>query len=233
MLDAIMFDLDGTLLPMVYEEFMHGYLGLLSNAVAKYGYTKERLLGSMWKGVGAMIANDGSRTNKEVFWDVFFGLLGSDSYGDIPKFDEFYSNDFHKAKQYTKPTVLAKTAVDIAKTKANKVVLATNPFFPRVAVASRLEWCGLKESDFDYITDYENSSFCKPNPKYFEQMAEKLSIDLSNSLMVGNNMQEDIAASAAASMKTYLITDCLIDDGEGVDTPSGSFEDFLNFLKNL
>ena len=233
MLDAIMFDLDGTLLPMDYDTFSKGYLSLLSETVAKYGYTKESLLGAMWKGVGAMVRNDGSYSNKDVFWKVFAGILGEHVYKDIPKFDEFYSNEFHNAKVYTAPTTLARELVDLAKTNAHKVVLATHPLFPRVAVNARLEWCGLSESDFDHVTDYDNSSFCKPNPKYFTQICEKLGIESSRCLMIGNNMQEDIAASAAAGMSTYLITDCLITDGADIETPEGSFLECISYLKSL
>jgi FMN phosphatase YigB (HAD superfamily) len=148
MLDAILFDLDGTLLPMDYDVFTKGYLDLLSDAVSPYGYKKEQLLGAMWKGVGAMVKNNGAETNKDVFWRVFFGLLGEDSYNDIPKFDEFYTKGFHGAKVFTQPNGRAKELLEAARAKAKKVVLATNPFFPRVAVQARLEWCGLSDVDF-------------------------------------------------------------------------------------
>ena len=233
MLDAILFDLDGTLLPMDYEEFTKGYLDLLSDAVAPYGYKKDALLGAMWKGVAAMLKNNGSELNKEVFWRVFFGLLGENSYDDIPVFDEFYTKGFHDAKAFTQPNGLAKELVMAAREKAGKVILATNPFFPRVAVKARLEWCGLSESNFDHITEYENSSFCKPNPKYYIEICEKLGISSNNCMMIGNNMQEDIVASKAVGMSTYLITDCLIDNGEKTETPQGTFEECIEFLKKL
>jgi hypothetical protein len=50
-------------------------------------------------------------------------------------------------------------------------------------------------------------------------------------MMIGNNMQEDIVASRAVSMNTYLITDCLIDNGEKAETPNGSFKECIEFLK--
>ncbi len=233
MLDAILFDLDGTLLPMDYDEFTKGYLGLLSKAMEPHGYKKDALLGAMWKGVGAMVRNDGTATNKDVFWKVFFGLLGENSYNDIPKFDEFYTKEFHNAKDYTQPNGRARELVYAARAKAKKVVLATNPFFPRVAVNARLEWCGLGEDDFDYITEYENSSYCKPNPKYYAEICEKLGIAPEKCMMIGNNMQEDIAAAKALGMQTYLITDCLIDEGEKTDTVMGSFEDCINYVNAL
>jgi HAD superfamily hydrolase (TIGR01549 family) len=188
----------------------------------------------MWKGVAAMMKNDGSELNKDVFWRVFFGLLGENSYNDIPIFDEFYTKGFHNAKAFTQPNGLAKELVMTARKKAGKVILATNPFFPRVAVKARLEWCGLSESDFDYITEYENSSFCKPNPDYFCQIAEKLGVDPKNCLMIGNNAQEDAEASMAAGMTAYLVTDCLINEKESMpDCMTGTLAECVRYLKSL
>ena len=233
MLDAILFDLDGTLLPMDYEEFTRGYLGLLSKAMEPYGYKQELLLGAMWKGVGAMVRNDGKITNKEIFWDIFFGMLGENSYDDIPRFDEFYTKEFHKAKIFTQPNGRAKELIEAARTKAKRIVLATNPFFPRVAVEARLLWCGLSADDFDYITEYENSSFCKPNTKYYTEICQKLGLKESDCLMIGNNMQEDIVPAKNLGMSTYLITDCLIDNGEYTETEKGTFDECIDFVKAI
>ena len=233
MLDAIYFDLDGTLLPMDYDEFTKGYLSLLSEAVEPYGYKKDILIGAMWKGVGAMVKNNGTATNKDVFWKVFSTLVGEHAYSDIPKFDDFYTKGFHNAKVFTQPNGRAKELVDAARAKAKNVVLATNPLFPKVAVTSRLEWCGLCEADFDYITTYENSSYCKPNPKYYAEICEKLAADPCRCMMIGNNMQEDIVASKAIGLSTYLITDCLIDSGEQAETEKGSFAQCIDYLKSI
>ena len=100
MLDAILFDLDGTLLPMDNDEFTKGYLSLLARAVAPYGYAADTMIPAMWQGVAAMVKNDGTRRNCEVFWQIFSDLLSRDVTADIPHFDAFYSDGFHKAKAY-------------------------------------------------------------------------------------------------------------------------------------
>ena len=61
--DGIFFDLDGTLLPMDNDAFTKGYLGLLAVAVTPYGFEPKSMISAMWKGVAAMVKNDGSRTN--------------------------------------------------------------------------------------------------------------------------------------------------------------------------
>ena len=231
--DGIFFDLDGTLLPMDNDAFTKGYLGLLAAAVAPYGFEPKSMLSAMWKGVGAMVKNDGSRTNDKVFWDVFAGLLGEFTYDHIADFDAFYKDGFHKAISFTAPTALAPKAVALARKKAKKVVLATNPFFPRVAVCARLSWAGLAEGDFDLITDYENSSFCKPNPAYYLDICKKMDVDPTRCLMIGNNAEEDIKAAQTAGLSTFLLTDCLIAEGELPDTPKGSFPELIEFLTAL
>ena len=120
--------------------------------------------------------------------------------------------------------------VALAKKAAKHVVLATNPIFPRVAVESRLEWSGVSADSFALITDYENSSFCKPNPAYFTEILTKLGVDAQNCLMIGNNADEDIAAAQAAGLSTFLLTDCLIASGEIPKTEQGSFGELIAYL---
>lgn len=231
---AILFDLDGTLLPMDYDTFLRGYLGLLAEHVAPLGYEKKALVGAMWQGVAAMTANDGSRTNCEAFWQVFAGVFGKECYQHIPVFDAFYSSDFHKAKAFTVPAPeKARALVALAREKAEKVVLATSPLFPRVAVKSRLEWAGLSLDDFDLVTEYENSTTCKPNPAYYREICDKIGVDPAKCLMIGNNVEEDITPSQSLGFDTYLMTDYLLAAGEIPSVPQGSFDDAIAFLRAL
>lgn len=234
MLDAILFDLDGTLLPMDNAAFTKGYLSLLCKTVSPLGYRAETMVPAMWKGVEAMVRNDGSVPNYDRFWQAFFEVLGKESYDHVSSFDAFYDKEFHQAITLTQPRPeLARQAVALAREKADRVVLATNPLFPRVAVRSRLAWAGLSEEDFDWITDYENSSTCKPNPAYYRQIAEQLRVDPLQCLMVGNNTEEDIEAAQTAGLSTFLLTDCLIAKEPIPNSPKGSFEELIAYLQAL
>ena len=95
---AVLFDLDGTLLPMDQDEFAKAYLGLLGKRLASKGYEFEKFVKVMWAGVGAMVKNDGSCTNEEAFWRVFAEAFGEASLKDKPFIDEFYHGEFNKVQ---------------------------------------------------------------------------------------------------------------------------------------
>jgi phosphoglycolate phosphatase-like HAD superfamily hydrolase len=62
---AIMFDLDGTLLPMDTEQFMGAYFKELGDYFAANGYTREEIIPKVRHATRAMIFNDGKKTNSE------------------------------------------------------------------------------------------------------------------------------------------------------------------------
>ena len=59
MLRAILFDLDGTLLPMDQEVFTKTYFASLTNRFKKL-YDPKELIDATWSGIRAMVKNDGS-----------------------------------------------------------------------------------------------------------------------------------------------------------------------------
>ncbi len=234
--EAIMFDLDGTLLPMDYDEFTKGYLGLLFRYACPFGYEKESFIAGMWKGVSAMTNNNGEKTNCEVFWETFGAIIGDyeKARGDEKLFDAFYDEGFHAAKAFTGENPRAREAVLAAREKADKVILATSPLFPMNAVTARLEWIGIDKNDFDLITEYNGFSHAKPNPKYYIEICEKMGLDPEKCLMIGNNVQEDVEGAAAVGMDTYLVTDWLMNSKpELPNCPRGSFLEMIDYIKNL
>ena len=227
---TVLFDLDGTLLPMELEQFTNTYFGLLAKKAAPFGYEPKTLVAAVWKGTKAMVKNDGSAPNDRRFWDTFCPLVGVEESVLRPVFDKFYAEEFHGAKAACGENPYAAQAVRGLKAQGYDVVLATNPIFPLVGVRTRLSWVGLAPEDFSLVTTYENSRFCKPNPAYFQEIVEKLGKAPQECLMVGNDGVEDTAA-AQVGLSLYLATDCL-ENGDKVDLsqfPHGSFQDFLTY----
>lgn len=231
---TVLFDLDGTLLPMDQDEFVKAYFKLLAKKVSPLGYDPASLIDNIWAGTAAMVKNDGSRKNKEAFWAQFAKFYGDKVYDDIPVFDKFYSEEFNLAKDVCGFAPMAKKIVDDLKERGFDVVLATNPIFPPVATLSRISWAGLSAESFSLITNYSNSSYCKPNPKYYEEILSKIGKAPEECLMVGNDVEEDMVAQSLG-MKVFLLTDCIINkkDRDISVYPHGGFDDLAEYLQTI
>ena len=234
MTKAILFDLDGTLLPMDQEVFVRDYLGRMAAFLAPHGYDPQSLIKAVWAGTGAMVKNDGKALNEDVFWYVFNSILDRDARQDLALFEEFYRTEFQKAKDSCGFNPAAVEAIRQIKDMGYRLILATNPLFPAIATYSRARWAGLNPEDFELITTYENSRFCKPNPDYYREILGKIALDGSQCLMVGNDVGEDMIAGTLG-MKTFLLTDCLINKtAEDISQyPNGSFPELLHYIRSL
>ena len=234
MIKAILFDLDGTLLPMDQDEFVKDYFSRITAFLAPHGYDPQLLTKALWAGTGAMVKNDGKAKNEELFWYVFDTILGKDAKQDIALFDEFYTTAFQQSKGSCGYNPMAAEAVREIKAMGYRVILATNPLFPAIATHSRVRWAGLNPGDFEWITTYENSRFCKPNLDYYREILGKLALDGPECLMVGNDVGEDMVARKLG-LKTFLLTDCLINKtGDEISRyPNGSFPELLRYIRSL
>ena len=231
---TVLFDLDGTLLPLDQDAFGKAYIVGMAHAMAPYGYDIQELIRGIWTGTGAMVKNDGKTTNEEVFWDTFSGLMGRDTRVDEPLFVVYYETEFQKVRDVCGFAPKAAEVIGFLKNAGCRVALATNPLFPRIATHSRVRWAGLDPADFDLITTYENSSRCKPNPDYYREVLETLGETPENCIMVGNDAEEDILAASAVGIRTFLLTDCVINkkNADVSHIPQGGFPELLDFLKS-
>lgn len=206
---TVLFDLDGTLLPMDQKAFTKAYFGRLAAKLAPLGYSPDTLPDTIWAGIASMVKNDGSRTNEEAFWDAFANIYGDKVRRDEPVFDEFYRTDFQQIQPVCGFTPAAKETVDYIKSKGLRVAVATNPIFPATATHSRIRWAGLDPADFELCTTYEDCRSCKPNPAYYREVTARLEVSPEECLMVGNDVTEDMVA-ATLGMSVFLLTDCLL-----------------------
>lgn len=230
----ILFDLDGTLLPMNQDEFVKRYFSLLGVEFIKLGIDPQKFKAALFMGVEAMVKNDGSRTNEDAFWDTFLSIVP----GDIELFKrmtlDFYKTEFNKAIDATQPSDMSAKIISAAKAKGLNLYLATNPLFPQIATAQRIRWAGLNTEDFLDITTYEDCHYCKPNVLYFKELMDKHHLDPKDCLMVGNDVQEDLAISELG-VKTYLITNTMENKKNLPITAdyTGTLEDFYSFIQKL
>ena len=74
----ILFDLDGTLLPMDQEVFVKAYVKGLAAKLAPLGFEPQKVVDGLWAGTGAMMKNVSGKRNDEIFWQVFCSIVGQD-----------------------------------------------------------------------------------------------------------------------------------------------------------
>jgi FMN phosphatase YigB (HAD superfamily) len=232
MIKAVLFDLDGTLLPMDQDAFIKTYFHALAKKMASYGYEPETLMKAVGAGTMAMVKNDGSITNEERFWRTFGQFFDKDVRKDESIFEDFYRNEFDQAKVCCGFHVKARMLVDICKEQGYRVVLATNPLFPAIATQKRIAWAGLVPEDFEIYTTFEHYSHCKPNLKYYEEILSKMNLLPEECVMIGNDVNEDMIARQLG-MKVFLLTDCLLnrDNKDIAVYPNGSFEEAIEYVK--
>ena len=236
-MNTVLFDLDGTLLPMTQDAFIEAYFQRLAVKFVALGLEAEKSIQAVWAGTKAMMKNDGSVSNATRFWSGFSAFYGGleDRLKELEaETDRFYSSEFNGVRDIITPTELSLKLISTLKSKGYTVALATNPLFPPQAVASRLAWIGLTLEHFSLHTDYHNARFCKPNPGYYRDIFAALGVEPAQCLMVGNTVTEDMCA-ARLGCETYLVTDYL-ENPEGGDYsmyPQGTLADFAVWTEQL
>lgn len=211
MIKAIFFDLDGTLLPINEDDFRKMYFSLLiEKRAAPLGFEPKKFMDTLLQSMIAMMKNDGTRTNREVFWSLFTDVYGPGSEKAEAEFATFYDNEFKHLISVCDTTEESRKIIDKVKELGLLCVLSTNPIFPMSAQVTRMSFVGLKPEDFAYVTSYENSTCCKPNPLYFKQLLEKYNLKSNEVVVIGNDDYEDGDCASSLGIKVYLVKEHII-----------------------
>ena len=94
--------------------------------------------------------------------------------------------------------------------------------------------CQTKPEDFDYLTYYENSTYSKPNPKYFKSLLEKFNLKPEEVVLFGNNTLEDGDCSAACGIRCFLVKGNIIYDPKAMGSyPEISMSEVIPTMESL
>ena len=110
-----------------------------------------------------------------------------------------------RVKEVCGYTEKAKQMIDWVKEQNIRVILATNPIFPKVATKNRAIWAGVSIDNFEHVTTYEDCSYCKPNPKYYEEILKRQGLLPEECLMVGNDVTEDLVAETLGMQEKDIL----------------------------
>ena len=228
-IQAVLFDLDGTLIDVDLKKFIPGYLRLLSESIAHL-VPPRKVISKLLKASEAVNNNDGIQTNDSLFAQIFFPLEGYTREEIQPYFDEFYETKFSELKKYTKKKENARLVVQKVFEKNLKAVIATTPVLPLTAIRQRLEWAGVGDFNYALITHIENSRANKPNLLYFEEIINYLGIPPYSCLMVGDEAKDMVAAKIGCP--TFLVESSNTDISPDMPDPSfsGDLEDILTII---
>jgi len=136
--NTVLFDLDGTLLPLQQEAFVNAYFSRLAKRAIPLGFDKEGIMKAVWAGTGAMMKNDGKAGNDTVFWTVFQQLTGRGKEELEETFRDFYCKEFDEVQEILTARPDHRALLDALRERECGIVLATNPLFPPEAIRTRL-----------------------------------------------------------------------------------------------
>lgn len=204
---AILFDLDDTLLENNMDRFLKGYFGLLAPHMAQF-VPPAKFMSALLASTRVMVENaDPTVTNQQAFVADFFPRVGRTMEEMMPAFDDFYATQFGQLRSLTRTRPEARAVVQSAFDAGLDVVVATNPLFPETAVRQRMEWAGVADFPFQLVTSYEVVHACKPYPRYYTEMVERIGHKPAECVMVGDDWGNDVAPSIQAGLHAYWLNE--------------------------
>jgi FMN phosphatase YigB (HAD superfamily) len=213
-IEAVWFDLDGTLIEVDMDRFIPVYLRRLAERLGPYA-DPQRALHTLRTATMAMLGETAGDCSLETLLrDMLFNQLQLPWEGYQAALAVFCRDDLPELRPLVRPHPLARALVESCVERGWQVVLATNPIFPREVVEARLAWGELADLPFQPITSYETSRHCKPHPGFFQELLTVLALPPHACLMVGNDSSHDLAAGRVG-MPTCLLTTWRIDRGPG------------------
>lgn len=204
---TLLIDLDDTLLINPIDRFLSRYFKELSEALSSFVHP-ETMMRAMANAVKAMQEKREPADTLEVTFDrIFYPGIGREKADLTETIQDFYQFRFPTLASLTSANPEAVRIVRKAFQRGWRVAVATNPLFPATAMRQRLAWAGLPPKDypFAWISDFETSHFCKPNPSYYAELLAFLSWPETPVVMIGNDLENDIYPAEILGLPTYWL----------------------------
>lgn len=233
----LLLDLDDTLLQNNVDDFLPQYLGAFSRKAAAY-LDPNRFVKSLLAGTQAMTENrQPDCTLKESFEATFYPLTGVEMNSFETLAEQFYAEVFPTLHGLTKPIPQSIQMVKDALERGYRLVVATNPLFPRTAILQRLAWANLPADQYPYeiITSYETFHFTKPDPAYYAEILARMGWPSEPAVVVGDDLERDIYAGRRLGLPAYWISQPGKAPANGGDAPTkvGRIEELIPWLDQI
>lgn len=234
MYEAILFDVDGTLLSISGKEMMKEYLMRMAEYFDPLTNGQGMaIVQAVQIASKAMERNPGGKSNEQLFWEVFEQHCPVLREQLEKQLAIFYAEEFPKVGHLAGDNGVMPEVVQILARKGYPLAVATNPVFPIAANKARLAWAKVADVAWREITSFEHYCHCKPDPRFFTELCEHLQAAPENCLMIGNGLIDDVAA-VKAGLDFYLVTD-EVKDGRAEDYAGrkGTRQELLAFVQAL
>ena len=205
MTEAVLFDIDNTLILFEENAFFRAYMTRLTPKFLDI-FTAEQFQQRLIGATRALLDNHGSITNAEFYLNHFSREVEHLKPEFWTRFNHFYDTEFNQLNTMVKAVSVAQKVLRAIDENGLKLIAASNPLWPLSVQTIRLAWAGVDTLPYSFITHIENSSFCKPQPEFYLEICDKIGLKPEQCLMVGNDPLNDMIAGETG-MKTYLTTD--------------------------
>ena len=229
MLKAVVFDMDDTLLSINLSAFCWVFLRDEVNLLASIA--RRSPLGLFTPFSGAYLAMFDAKRADDLTNRAYFDAEIERRCG-VPLADPVIADAFEFFEREVlphcndhvigaRPRAGAHQAVELLLERGMRIALLTNPSFSHSCIECRMAWGDMLDMPFELVTCMENSTRCKPSPRYYLEAIGALGLEPEEVLMVGNDPKRDFPVPDCGIQTAYV----------GIGSPdralwSGSMEAF-------
>lgn len=228
---AVFIDLDGTL--GYYE---HGDLAevvgkMYANWLSKeFGVDYQQTLSVLLNAVKivktkpSLDKSVAQQILENLSWELRIPIEDLDNATDI-----FYKQKFVQIRENYKARKGAKEVIEYLFEKGYKVVIATDPIIKRFGVLKRLEWIGLLEYPYCFVTSAEVCRAAKPHQIYYLDLLEVCKVKPHEAVMIGDKLENDIIPAKRLGLYTIHLGREM-KENKAADHVIEEIEDIINIL---
>lgn len=200
MIQAILFDLEGTLVNVDATDFMRNYLGILAPRFAHL-LSPDKFSKQLLRSLETSESEPKpEQTNMQTFYDDFSKITGHSSLTMRPIFDEFYDSDFPTLRCLVQAIPQGVKVVEYAIQQGFLTAVASNPVLPLSAMREYVSWTGLTPEHFKIIPALNNFHFFKSQLGFYSEVAKSLGVKPDSCLLVTGQSQDIICRELGMKM---------------------------------
>lgn len=210
---TLLLDLDDTLIDTNLDTFVPAYFQALGEHLSTR-VPSDLMFHALASGMSVMNeSEDPTQTLEQIFDSSFYETLGMQKEELKDTLDDFYDHIFPTLEVHTQKRVETASFIEWALMRGFRVVIATDPFFPRKATYHRIRWAGIDPDRVELISTFEHFHFSKTHPAYYAEVLGRLGWPEGPILMVGNDVTRDLEPAHRLGLATYWI------DGDSTSSP--------------